>query len=95
MIGQQMREYLANYKELQRLGTEIGSLLSQQKRLTERQNVLRPVLEKSVQPICGSAHLPDIRTLTDGQYTTITVYYCHSFQRGHIRITSNEKEAVE
>lgn len=85
-----MEEYLRNYKELESLSRKMKLDQELFRKLQDRNDTIAPQLSKSVQPVCGSATMPHIRTYVDGQYTTLTVHWDGSLQRGRISVTENE-----
>lgn len=80
-----LNEKLAEHQALVQQHTEVS------REITRRMEQLRPVIEKSVDPVCGSATKPPIRTFTDGKYRTISVFYDHNLNRGRITITKNDE----
>jgi hypothetical protein len=90
-IGRVMMEYLEEFFEHKEVVSKIRELQDKKALLENSAEIKRAEIEKSVDPVCGSATKPSIRTYTNGKYQTITVYYDRDIDRGHIVITKNER----
>lgn len=85
-----LREYLELIEKVAAAQEQVKHLAADIARDSERLQRLRKLLEKSVDPACGSATQPVIRTYTNGRYQTVSVFWDHGLQRGRIAVTKNE-----
>lgn len=87
-IQNMLQEYLELCEQLKEHRTEVEQRNAKIKCCTDRISALQPVIEKSVEPVCGSATKPTIRTYTNGRYRTISVFW--DGRGGRIGITQND-----
>lgn len=87
-----LREYLELSEKHQEHAAAMKHHGEVVKQCTDRMLTLRPLIEKSVEPVCGSATKPTIITFTNGRYRTISVFW--DGRGGRIAITNNDGDDV-
>lgn len=86
-----MVEYLENRSEFDKLGRLLKECTDRREQLARREEVLHSVFSESVDPICGSATQPYIRTHTNGRYETLVIIYDLELNRGRVLVTRNQR----
>jgi hypothetical protein len=88
-----LREYLELHGKLAEHREELKRHTEAAKQCEDRMLTIRPLIEGTVEPVCGSATKPTIRTYTDGRYQTISVFW--DGRGGRIAITGNVSGATD
>lgn len=84
-----LREYLEISNQFGEHQAEAKRRTALMKEISDRMLELRPIIEKLVEPVCGSATKPTIYTYTNGQYQTISVFW--DGRGGRIALTENAR----
>jgi hypothetical protein len=87
-----MREFLTVSVEADRAAAELQRATERVNRLEEQRDALRRIVEGSVDPVCGSATKPNIRTFSH-EGKTLVVLYDHVKHAGVIAVVTNEQAA--